>query len=186
MRSFKQFLFEMPESGAMASELEPGDIKPAGRYDRVKYVGSHENYNIEARSWKSPNNNSESRPHHYLAVTDNDEDNDVVHFSTRGGNTPDGYLIANETRKHPDAELTAPDFYKAILHSEGAPNGIQSGEKHSEGGKSIWHRLSLDPELVVTHHRKSDCEEIKLHTGDNFHKNYDQEPPTFLRAKLKQ
>lgn len=196
MKSFKEFIIEMPESGVHAYELDDDEIKPPGKFDHEEDIGSlnslistswrsigtRNNYNLLSRSWKLPHEKKvTSRPHHFMAVTDDDH----VHFSTRGGNTKDGYFISNETRKHPDADITAPDFYKAILHSEKAPKGIQSGHSHSEGGSSIWKRLSNDPELHVTHHRKADGKEIKLHKGDDWEKNYDQEEPTYFRAKLK-
>lgn len=181
MKSFLQFIREAPESGVHAYELEHGDIKGPGSYDREEYVGSHEDYNILARSFRSPSRPKDrSRPHHYMAMSPDDE----VHFSTRGGNTKDGYFITNETRKHPDAQLNAVDFYKAILHSDDAPKGLQSGSSHSEGGKSIWKRLASDPELHVTHHRKSDGKQIVLHKGDDWDKNYDHKEPTYFRARF--
>lgn len=40
------------------------------------------------------------------------------------------------------------------------------------------------PESGV-HAYELDDEEIKLHRGDDWHKNYDQEEPTYFRTKLK-
>ena len=180
MLTFRQFIFEAPTTDATAYELDDNTVKPAGRFDREESVGHTGNHDIRARSWKDDEQRHPA--HHYIAV--NDEDN-TVHMSVRGGNTEDGYLIANETRKHPDSTITAPEFYKEILNSDNAPKGIQSGGSQTPGGMSIWARLHEDPDVIVTHHDSETGEEIELHTGDDFHKNYDQERPTHFRVRLR-
>ncbi len=179
MLSFKQYIIEMPTRDATSSELDDNSIKAPGKYDREYSVGHTGNYDIRARSWKS--DTEKHPPYHYMAV--NDEG--ITHMSSRGGTTEDGYFIANDTRKHPDSTISAPDFYEEILRSDNAPKGIQSGGSHTAGGESIWERLHKDPRFVVTHHDSETDKKIKLHTGDDFHKNYDQERPTHFRARLR-
>jgi hypothetical protein len=182
MITFKQFIREAPTTDATAHELDDNEIKSPGKYDREESVGHTGNHDIRARSWNGKDESERFPAHHYLAVNDND---DKVHMSVRGGNTEDGYLIANETRKHPDSTINAPDFYKEILQSDHAPKGIQSGGSQTPGGMSIWKRLHKDHEVIVTHHDSETNKRIKLHTGDDFHKNYDQDRPTHFRVRLR-
>ena len=106
-------------------------------------------------------------------------------MKTRGGTTKDGYFIANETKKHPEAEIGAPDFYHSILRA-GKHKGIQSGEEQTGGGKSIWRRLAHEyPEVKVTHHDKETGKEIPMHGEQDWDKNYDQTKETYFRARLK-
>lgn len=53
------------------------------------------------------------------------------------------------------------------------------------GGKSIWKRMSKDPELQVTHHDSETGQQIKLQPHQHWDNNYDHEKPTHLRVKLK-
>ena len=182
MLTFKQFIREAPTLDATSSELDDNEIKPPGKYDRQESVGHTGNHNICARSWKGEDESERFPAHHYLAVNDKD---DKVHMSVRGGNTEDGYFIANDTRKHPYSTISAPDFYEEILRSDDAPKGIQSGGSHTAGGESIWERLHKDPRFVVTHHDSETGEKIKLHTGGDFRKNYNKKRPTHFRARLR-
>lgn len=181
MLKFKQFIYEMPTLDAHhVQELEDGDIKPPGKFDREDSVGDTEEHEIVARSWKDPEERFPA--HHYLAVNNK---TDRFDMSTRGGTTEDDHFITNETKKHSEATISAPEFYKAILRSDHAPKGLQSGGSQSYGGRSIWERLHKDPEVTVTHHDAETGKEIKLHTGDDFNKNYDQKRPTYFRARLR-
>lgn len=180
MLTFKQFISEAPTTDVTAHELDDNAIKPAGKYDREESVGYTRDHDIRARSWKDDEQRHPA--YHYMAVNDKD---DKVHMSVRGGNTEDGYLIANETRKHPDSTINAPDFYKEILKSDNAPKGIQSGGSQTPGGISIWQRLHKDPDVIVTHHDSETGKKITLHTDDDFHKNYNQERPTHFRVRLR-
>ena len=170
IKSFKRYLtevsntlVEMPMSHDVDyDEAMLGDdnrIRSPGRYDKEDIVGGDSNYTITGRSWKNPNKPRQKHSvHHFIAV--HDETNEP-HMHTRGGTTKDGFFIANETSKHPDCTMSGPEFYKLILHS-GKVKGIQSGDKQSEGGKSIWKRLARDKEVKVTHHDSETGKEIKL------------------------
>jgi len=188
MKTFKQFISEMPRSvhtdpGDIESKmLDDDDTRTPGKYDRDEIVGEHGNYNIHARSWKSEDSSEKHPPHTYIAQHD---DTDIHHMKSRGGTTKDNYFIANDTKKHLESEMSAPDFYHEIIHAK-VHAGIQSGEEQTEGGKSIWQRLHKNyPDVHVTHHDAETGKEIKLHTGDDWDKNYDQSTKTYLRAKLK-
>lgn len=185
MLTFKQFIAEAPisvEADPDEMMLDDEDTKKPGKYDREERVGGIDNYNIHARSWKSEGSDERHPPHQYMAVHD---DSDLHHMVSRGGTTSDNYFIANETKKHPESEISAPDFYHSILHAR-LHSGIQSGEEQTEGGKSIWRRLhSEHPDVEVTHHDAETGKQIKLHTGNDWDKNYDQKKETYFRAKLK-
>lgn len=190
MKTFKQFLLEMPISvstidhGDIESQmLDDEDTKKPGKFERNEIVGRINNYNIHARSFKSQESNKKFPPHTYIAKHD---DTNIDHMKVRGGTTKDNYFIANETKKHPESEISAPEFYHSILHT-GIHKGIQSGEEHTEGGKSIWKRLHHEhPDIEVTHHNAKTGKQIKLHTGDDWDKNYDQPNETYFRAKIKE
>lgn len=190
IKSFKRYLtevsntlVEMPMSHDVDPDqmmLDDDSISPPGKFDHEEVVGGNNDYTIHGRSWKSQKSPDEKFPiHHFIAVHDKTE---IPHIHTRGGTTKDGFFIANETAKHPDSEISAPEFYKEILHS-GAVKGIQSGAKQSEGGKSIWKRLARDKEVKVTHHDSETGKEIKLQP--HWDSNYDHETPTHFRVQLK-
>ncbi len=139
---------------------------------------------------KSIGHKEGQHPWEYRAVHDH---SDEVHMITRGGTTRDKHFIANETRKHPDSEISAPDFYKSILKI-GHHKGIESGNSQTDAGKHIWHRLAHDhPDVEVTHHELkpkpggggSTRTRIRLHKGDSWHKNFDDNKNTVFRMKLR-
>ena len=185
MKTFKQLLNEMPNTlhkDQSDMMLDDDDIKPPSKYQHEENYGGDNEYTLKGRStifpdWKKPSKDV----HHW--ILHHDESN-IAHMHTRGGTTKNGYFIANETAKHPDCKISAPEFYKMILNT-GKVKGIQSGEQATEGGKSIWKRLSRDPELQVTHHDATTGKKIKLQPHWHWDSNYDHEKPTYLRVKLK-
>lgn len=183
MKSFRQYLKEMPQSidrDPDEMHLDDDSIKPAGKFDHEDHYGGDAHYTLVGRSWKGDKDKGGEHPvHHWIAHHDASE---VAHMHSRGGNTKDGFFIANETAKHPESKVSAPEFYKMILHSRKV-KGIQSGEKQTEGGKSIWERMSHDKELKVTHHDSETGKEIKLQP--HWDSNYDHEKPTHLRVRLR-
>jgi len=185
MKSFKTFLMEMPQSidtDADSMHLHDHSIKPPGKFDHEEAYGGDAHHTLLGRSWKGEGDKGGENPvNHWILHHDKD---DVAHMHSRGGNTKDGFFIANETAKHPDAKISAPEFYKHILNS-GKVKGIQSGKTQTEGGKSIWQRMVKDPELKVTHHDAETGKEIKLHTKD-WDRNYDSpDRLTHFRVQLK-
>jgi hypothetical protein len=183
MKSFKEFLKEAPQSIDVEPDqmhLHDHSIRPAGKFDDEDSYGGDKDYTLLGRSWKSPNTPDEKFPvHHWILHHD---DSGIAHMHSRGGTTPDGYFIANDTSKHPDCEISAPEFYKHILRS-GRVKGIQSSTQQSEGGKSIWKRLHRDSDVEVTHHDSKTGKQIPLHR--DWDRNYDHEQDTHFRVRLK-
>lgn len=182
MITFKQYLYEMPSHSLNGPDyLEDFPARAAGRYDREEYgKNMHGPYTMKLHSANfSPERRS--KPHAYMAEHDNGE----IHFVSRGGTTADNHFIANETRKHSDAEINAPEFYKEILH-QGHHDGIQSGTSQTDGGASIWHRLAHEhDDVVVTHHEYPSLKQIPLHKGDDWDKNFNEDKPSVFRMRLK-
>jgi hypothetical protein len=189
MITFKQYIIteapatiDVEQSQAMLDDQPPS---AAGKYDRVEEHPGPGNYTLHFRSWKSEGSRAKHTPHHILAIHDDTEE---AHFSIRGGATKDKYIMAKSTKKHSDSEISGPEFYHSILHS-GKVKGIQSDHEQSEGGKSIWHRLVHNDtynDVEVTHHDGVTGRKIPLHTGDDWHKNFDTDRQTVFRARLKQ
>jgi len=188
MKSFKQFIAEMPELNANIDKSTLDDHphpKSGGPYAHDEYHGPAGEYDFYSRRYASDEvSPQETKPHTYMLTHDHDDEDTPTHMIARGGTTRKGHFRINSVAKHPDCSYGADHFYKTILH-HGEHNTIESDSQHSVGGASIWHRLVHDhSDVEVTRHDK-DGKKIKLHTGDDWDKNFEDEHALDSRFRVK-
>ena len=193
MKSFKQFIKEMPERlndiGDSEEYMKSSHKAPRapGPYDYDEEHGEIEDgHTMNSRTFKSKNDeepDSESLPHTYWA-SHPDHEGIKASGSTTGKNR-DTFKV-NHVSKDPESSVSGSDFYAHILDT-GLHKFIESDNKQTAGGESIWHRLSHDyNDVHVTRHDK-DGNEIPLHRGENWNKNFTDEhgEQSTFRATLK-
>lgn len=173
MLKFKQWLNEAPVSyhGDAGGYLDDrATLSQPSKYDVEKHLGG----GLYARRFKSKG----SKPYMYRQEGEND---DNIHYVR--GTRDKGAFVTQLTSKASYAGKHA-DFYYDILRHE--KSGIRSDLSQTEGGKKIWHDLAHEyPDVEVTHHDAETGKKIHLHTGKDWDMNYDQEKPTYFRAKLR-
>ena len=161
--------------------------RPPGRYDHdEEHDDMHDGHTLISRRYSSPNvpaDDPENKPHTYFA-SHPDHGGAKLSGLTKGDNHD--ILKVNHVSRDPESSVSGPDFYKEILHA-GHHKHIESDIDQTRGGESIWHRLAHDhPDVHVTRHDK-DGNEIKMHRGKDWDKNYEgrEGSESSFRVRLK-
>jgi hypothetical protein len=80
------------------------------------------------------------------------------------------------------SSIKADDFYHHLVHNHNLK--LKSSSTQSIGGSKVWHKLSQKSDTQMDHiagwGRKT-----KLHTGDQWHKNYQSHPNSIFTARKK-
>lgn len=185
MLNFKLFLKEMP---ALAQKVPRDDISDKSNRDikkdikGLKPISSTSTHDIHRRE-------NMFGEHEYIAQNKKTKDIDMFVTGERSGGA---YNISGLLGRK-GSTIKAPDFYEHInQHHEPTifSDRVLSGRINSDnkqihgGGAGVWKEL-INRGNTVTHHDDDD-KPIKLHTGDDFHKNFSDENESFrfrLRRK---
>jgi len=183
MKSFKQFIREMPqlydpnsedETEAKQNHERKPEAGPKTKEENHGSIGDGHTLYSHSASYNG------AKPHSYFATHPNHGGMTVRGLTSKDNHFAIGYVSRDE-----NSALGGDNFYKSILKA-GKHDGIESDEGLTHGGASIWHRLThRHNDVEVTRHDATTGKQVKMYDGKDWHKNFDDNSNTVFRAKLK-
>ena len=166
MISFKQFLNEMPlrisDHTKDDNQIGPSDHKelhPAFKGSpNYKKISSIKGLDI----WHD-------RPNGRFNVVDKEGNTKMALDGAFDREEGRKHFSINDLRGHPSSPVKAHEFYHHLITQHGII--LHGSSEQSDGGMKVWKKLSENPDIHVSH-LDAHNEEIPLHRGDDFEKNY--------------
>lgn len=183
MKTFKQFITEMP-SITTGYAKDKNQLKD---HETIPYQNSKPVSTTETGHVVQHRNTPGTTTHHLDAY---DPKSDTVHVRVLGQRIGNAIQVLS-LKGSPSSTLRAPAFYHHIVHHTLDKIGVDelhSSELQSQGGAKTWKKLSQMPDITVERRTASKRafgkdKKVKLHTGDNWHKNYADDQSYFVARK---
>lgn len=175
MDRFYQFLQEMPtllSTSTLGKNAKHTALTYLGRfqykYDKTQKVSDHGDYEVHKHTNNGPSDNNVGDANAtayslYHKPTKN------YHMILQGRHVGDTFHISY-LQGHPQSQVKAHDFYHHLITKHGMK--LNSDADQSVGGMKVWHKLSKNPEVSVTHH---DISGNQIPVQKKFSRNYSPE-----------
>lgn len=179
MKSFLQFITEMPKA--------INTVPPIGKRDEtdldIDYRKTHFRYATKVSKFDSDHSiyqydHDINKARGYLVI--HNKTHKIKGLITGMSPKDDKTAIrARWTVKHSSAPFKMNDVFHHIIQNHGH---VESSTEHSKGSIANWKNLSERPDVEITHHDE-EGNQIHLHRGVDFHKNYETHDSYFIARK---
>ena len=165
MKSFKQFILEMPHILRNVPNIANRDESDLNQTLRQKGIETKRISSLKT-GYSLHTGSAGSGSRGFFVLHNKSK---RIKAEILGSEPSPGRFRVHWTARHSSSEIPMTHVYKHLITKHGYE--IESDKELSHGSIKTYQKLDQDPELKVTRHDE-EGNEIEMHHGDDFHKNF--------------